>query len=262
MKQIISVIKSRYKQFSQWQEHGSDIKEMDMAEVTCKHCGTVYQGNFCPRCGQTRKVSLITKRGFVSSFMEAYPQLASALFRTIKELIARPGYMIRDYFRGHRVIYFGPFKAFIVVISIFALFTKFNVVPSIEDDRDTELIVTSLKETAYSRARDNTTKADTHESKVLSPRLFDIDKRIATHQYFGPVWDMVKKKSQEKGSLYIFFCLPILAFTMKLACRNQKFDDRKLIYAEHFMVFTYLYVINICFSMVYRQFSPAIILTS
>lgn len=250
------MIRDKYIQFSQWQEHGSQIKEMDMAEVTCNHCGTTYRGNFCPRCGQTRKVSLITKRGFISAFMEAYPQLASAFFRTIKELIGRPGYMIRDYFRGHRVIYFGPFKAFIVVISIFVLLTKFNVVSVVEDDRDTEIIITGFKDVTDSLARDNTTTSDTRERKVIRPRMFDIDKRITTHQYFGPVWDMIKKKSQEKGSLYIFFCVPILAFTMKLACWKQKFDGRRLIYAEHFMVFTYLYVINICFSILYRQFSP------
>ena len=43
------------------------------------------------------------------------------MFRTLKELFWRPGYMIRDYLNGHRQFYFPPFKlvAVAVVLLVF-----------------------------------------------------------------------------------------------------------------------------------------------
>ncbi len=255
LRSIGAAFRHKYRQLAAWQEHGSPIKEMDMTEMTCKHCGTTYQGNFCPRCGQTRKVSLITKRGFFAAFMEAYPQLASAFMRTLKELVGRPGYMIRDYFRGHRVIYFGPFKAFIVVVSIFVLLTKFNVVTiTHEEDAENE-IMTELNWKMDSVSRAYNVKQDSTFHKLGYRRLMALDKRIGDNEYVGTLWETFKKKTDEKGSIYILVCVPILAFAMKLACWRQRFDNRKLIFAEHFMVFTYLYVVNVFFSLIYCLFT-------
>ena len=38
------------------------------------------------------------------------------MFRTLRELFWRPGYMVRDYLNGHRQFYFPPFKLLAVVI--------------------------------------------------------------------------------------------------------------------------------------------------
>lgn len=40
------------------------------------------------------------------------------MFRTLKELFWRPGYMIRDYLDGHRQFYFPPFKLLAVAIAL------------------------------------------------------------------------------------------------------------------------------------------------
>ena len=124
MKRLTATISNWIGRFSYWKEHGDAIKPLYEGTTECKHCGMVFEGNFCPRCGQSRMVSKVTKHGFVMAFLEAYPQLAGTYLRTMWELLFRPGYLIRDYFRGHRVPYAGPFKTFIVTVSIFALFTQ------------------------------------------------------------------------------------------------------------------------------------------
>ena len=50
------------------------------------------------------------------------------MFRTLRELFWRPGYMVRDYLNGHRQFYFPPFKLLAVVI-VFLIFTNwiFNI---------------------------------------------------------------------------------------------------------------------------------------
>ena len=41
------------------------------------------------------------------------------MFRTLRELFWRPGYMVRDYLNGHRQFYFPPFK----LLALAVLFT-------------------------------------------------------------------------------------------------------------------------------------------
>ena len=40
------------------------------------------------------------------------------MFRSIRDLILRPGYMIRDYLRGMQMAYFPPFKMFFLLIAL------------------------------------------------------------------------------------------------------------------------------------------------
>lgn len=247
--EMMQRVKRWYRLFSYWQENGRVIKPMQMQTVTCKHCGTRYQGNYCPRCGQSQAVSLITKRGFINAFMEAYPQLASTFLRTCLELLLRPGYMIRDYFRGHRVIYSGPFKTFIIIISIYVLLGKLM---GITPDASNKSVVTfDWSNNKTQKEQVNMPKPTDDEMALLSKvkRASDIEQTISDSPYLGPVWNFIKKKAQEQGSVYLFLCVPLLAWASKLAFRRREFDGRQLIYAEHFMVFTYIYVINISFCL-------------
>ena len=241
MKKLIATILLRIKQFSYWQENGRKIKPRYQGMTECKHCGTLFEGNYCPRCGQSRLVSNVSKRGFVIAFMEAYPQLASTYCRTILELLCRPGYMVRDFFRGHRIIYSGPFKTFIITISIFALFTQFIEPTSHEKQEDTSVIQTDVS-----------SDKDEEGDKIIEDFFlyaYNKEKKLSEQKWIGPVWNLVKKKAKDKGSMYLLVFVPLLALASKTAFRKQQFDGRKLIYAEHFMVFTYLYAIKIFLSI-------------
>lgn len=245
---FVEKIKRAYQAFASWQEHGSKIKPLQAQTVVCKHCGTTYEGNYCPRCGQSRMVSQITKRGFVAAFMEAYPQLASSFMRTILELLLRPGYMVRDVFRGHRVIYSGPFKSFIIIVSVFVLLAKLTGIPLNNSDNNPGISVDKPK-----REQVKTTDTDSSvEEKVLIAKVSKLEnkeKEISTNKRIGPIWNLIKKKADEQGTEYLFLYVPFLALASKLAYRRRNFDGRQLIYAEHFMTFVYLYVVHICFCL-------------
>lgn len=240
------------KRFACLQEHGYPIKPMSDETVTCKHCGTVYKGNYCPRCGQSRVVSGMNKRGFVNAFREAYPQLATTFFRTILELLYRPGYMIRDYFRGHRVIYSGPFKTFIVIASVYVLFVTFTSGKVQLPQNNIMQIEMAEKQTGI-KANDIPLGTTVKQRAALEKikRIRQLDDKVSGYEGVGPVWTMIKQKANEQGSLYLFFCVPLLALAAKRAFRRGRFDGRQLLYAEHFMIFTYLYAVNICFSLIF-----------
>lgn len=233
------------RRFASWQENGRPIKDMKMEETTCKHCGTVFKGNYCPRCGQSRAVSLITKRGFVSAFMEAYPQLAMAFLHTMQELVFRPGYMIRDFFRGHRIIYSGPFKTFVVMCSIFVIVTKIGGIDKTEDAQAQNEMAAKLDN--YLKEHKSKEAQAIDDMQVV--KLNKLNKELNARHGIGPVWQYVKKKMDDNNTINLLFVFPVLALASKLAFRKRLFDGRRLIYAEHFMVFVYLAALELLISL-------------
>ena len=94
---------------------------VDETERKCSNCGHVYTGRVCPQCGQVGTWARYTwKRAFLN-FLDIWGLGNRPMFRTLRELFWRPGYMVRDYLNGHRQFYFPPFKllALSVVFMIF-----------------------------------------------------------------------------------------------------------------------------------------------
>lgn len=86
---------------------------------TCDNCGRELLGEHCYACGQPTK-------GLVREFSTILGDLADTVFnidsrilRTIGPLFARPGFLSREYFSGHRVRYVSPVRLF-VFMSIIA----------------------------------------------------------------------------------------------------------------------------------------------
>lgn len=77
-------------------------------EVVCKNCETHYQGNYCPVCGQSRKVRRLSFLNMVDDLISIFINLDNGFLRTATELFWRPGHMIRDYIEGHRKVYMKP----------------------------------------------------------------------------------------------------------------------------------------------------------
>lgn len=77
---------------------------------TCKHCGTYYTGAYCPKCSMPARWERFNWKLLFLNFMDIWGLGNRPMFRTIRDLFWRPGYMIRDYLNGHHLSYFPPFK--------------------------------------------------------------------------------------------------------------------------------------------------------
>lgn len=44
----------RYKRFEEWEKQPHQVAPL--SEDECATCGTSYEGNYCPRCGQSAKI--------------------------------------------------------------------------------------------------------------------------------------------------------------------------------------------------------------
>lgn len=84
----------------------------------CKNCGAKLQGAYCHACGQSAATERID-RGFVLSDLKSgLLGLNAGLLYSVKQLLLRPGYAIRDYIDGKRIRYVSPFSLLILLASI------------------------------------------------------------------------------------------------------------------------------------------------
>jgi len=103
------------------EQRAASAVTVDEAERTCSNCGVAYVGRVCPQCGQVGTWSRYTWKQALLNFLDIWGLGNRPMFRTLRELLTRPGYMVRDYLQGHRQFYFPPFKLLAISI-VFLVF--------------------------------------------------------------------------------------------------------------------------------------------
>lgn len=131
---------SPYGKFRKWVIQLEKRQENDRPEVVvrdeeshvCKHCGTEFTGGYCPKCSMPARWQRFNWKLLILNFMDIWGLGNRPMFRTIRDLFWRPGYMIKDYLRGHHLSYFPPFKMLAVwtVILIFFMWLISHVTGS------------------------------------------------------------------------------------------------------------------------------------
>ena len=111
----------RYQRFSEWKQQPHQVAPLSEVHHECATCGTHYEGNYCPRCGQSSKIGRYSFKNALLLYLDVWGLGNRGMFRTIRDLILRPGYMIRDYFRGMQMAYFPPFKLFFLLLALSVL---------------------------------------------------------------------------------------------------------------------------------------------
>jgi len=111
-------LKERYAKFRQWQQTPHMVAPMADMEHDCFTCGTHFTGNYCPRCGQSVRIGRFSFKSALLLYVDVWGLGNRGMFRNIRDLILRPGYMIRDYLSGMQMAYFPPFKMFFLLATL------------------------------------------------------------------------------------------------------------------------------------------------
>lgn len=111
-------LKEKYRVFKEWQQRPYQVAPLAQEEHTCATCGTSYQGNYCPRCGQSSRIGRYSVKTAFLLFLDVWGLGNRGMFRSIRDLLLRPGYMIRDYLGGMQMAYFPPFKMFFLLATL------------------------------------------------------------------------------------------------------------------------------------------------
>ena len=104
----------------------------------CLNCNHDFMGNFCPYCSQPADTRRISWQSIMHGFMELWGFCKRSVPSTIWQLIYRPGYLILDYLRGHRVASYPPIKMLVIVALITGLLDHY-IIPEDEDTVNVEI---------------------------------------------------------------------------------------------------------------------------
>lgn len=104
-----------------------------MTQPSCPNCLVQLEGAYCHNCGQSTRS---TDRFFLTLINEAFEDiltLNSRVWKTLGNLLFKPGYLSKEYFAGRRVRYIPPIRLyftlsilFFVVMSVYAFFEPQN----------------------------------------------------------------------------------------------------------------------------------------
>lgn len=119
--------------FRIWQHRPYELKPLSEERHICASCKTEYVGNFCPRCGQSAGVGRFSFKKALLLFIDVWGMGNRSMFRSLRDLMLRPGYMIRDYLRGMQSAYFPPFKMFFLLTAL-SLLVQNGFSLSLEDE--------------------------------------------------------------------------------------------------------------------------------
>lgn len=131
-KKIISYLYTKQKRavllraFHIWQHRPYEVAPLSDVSHKCTSCGTEYTGNYCPRCGQSAQIGRFSFKKAILHFLIVWGVGNRSMFRTIRDLIFRPGFMIRDYLRGMQSAYFPPFNMFFL-LATFSLVVEHGI---------------------------------------------------------------------------------------------------------------------------------------
>lgn len=92
----------------------------------CLNCGKEFEGNFCPKCGQSADTGRFTLKFIWENLLAAFLSKDGGIWFTIKNLFSRPGAMIVDILNGKRRKYFSPFPMLFCTLTLYALILSFT----------------------------------------------------------------------------------------------------------------------------------------
>ena len=214
----------RYQRFSEWKQQPHQVAPLSEVHHECATCGTHYEGNYCPRCGQSSKIGRYSFKNALLLYLDVWGLGNRGMFRTIRDLILRPGYMIRDYFRGMQMAYFPPFKLFFLLLALSVLVDSGMNIQGVnrekQNEKESEELVTSFsKDVLHSEPREKKTKVKS-EIKTDKPLTKEDQKMMAVEESERLTTSFFEWLEQH-GSVVMLAGLLVFSFPLYLLFRHS-----------------------------------------
>jgi hypothetical protein len=95
----------------------------------CADCGASLTGPFCAACGQKAGPSNPTVRDFLHELTAELLDFDGKIFRSVRLLFLRPGFLTHERFLGRRTRYASPVRLYLIFSVLF--FTAFAFAPDV-----------------------------------------------------------------------------------------------------------------------------------
>ena len=190
---------------------------MSQEEHECLNCHDHYTGKFCPRCGQPANTARFTWKVAAENFFNAYGLGERGMFRSMGNLLLRPGYLILDYLRGMRASYFAPFKMYFLLVAVSLLVTHGlniqgkNFSTSFSTSDDFESAIQEVKEERGDDAAPEEVVVSMNDkeyassSKRIREVLYGVFDKVGDFEKKYPAINILLLLMLMSGFLYLFF---------------------------------------------------------
>lgn len=91
-------------------------------EPICLNCGLDVPGRYCTSCGQENIEPRENFRSLLTHFFNDFTHFDGKFFRTIRELLCKPGKLSLAYINGKRASYLHPIRMYLFISFAFFLF--------------------------------------------------------------------------------------------------------------------------------------------
>lgn len=266
MKWNISKFKEKVQRFRAWRERPREVAPMSNEEHECLNCHDHYTGNYCPRCGQAASTSRLSMKVAAENFADAYGMGERGMFRSIRDLILRPGYLILDYLRGKRASYFAPFKMYFLLAAVSLLVThglnitghalyddSENVTEEVRQERSTKRAAkTSATPEENPPAKEQGIIIDEEGVHSSIEEERSMDSRI--HSIIYSTMDKIERFEQKYPSINILLLLMLISGNLYLFFRHSP-NIPDLRYPELFISLVYIANMYTVYSIVFDFFN-------
>lgn len=243
--------KEKYREFREWQKVPHHVKPMSEEEHQCPTCGRHYVGNFCPQCGQSSKIGRYSLKNALLLYLDVWGLGNRGMFRTIRDLFLRPGYMIQDYLRGMQMAYFPPFKMLFLLATLSLLVgSGLNIKGENQFETKHERLEKEAKDAALERSqqKENTAKAvngDTADREA--------QKKEASISTYDKVFIVIDEWEQSHGALMnLALLIPITLLLYPFFRHCPNIPDMRL--SEFFVAMVYMGDLQTMFETVFSFF--------
>ena len=226
---MLENLKQKYRRFREWQKRPYQVKPLSAEEHDCATCGTHYQGNYCPRCGQSSSIGRYSFKNALLLFLDVWGLGNRGMFRSLRDLLLRPGYMIRDYLQGMQMAYFPPFKMFFLLVAFSVVVDSgFNIrgenrFQSAKDDYTSKY--TTGVEIANDQMNDPESKAEDKEAAAVAVKTMELGVKV---------FDWI----QDNQTYFQLFLLLVMSAPLYLFFRRSpNYPDIR--YSEFFVAMVY-----------------------
>ena len=252
----------------------ADVEESS-APDTCPNCGSLKQGRFCAVCGQNDRDYLRSLFPVLYQVLGETFEADSRVWRTMRALFLRPGFLSLEFSRNRRAHYLSPFRLYLFTSLLFFLVLSLTVdreggkrpdgppglieVGVSEDDKGVEANPEAIEALKRGLGEERARKIDDIMARPESsfPRMLlivnaqglagedeGLDEPLGLFvagqlvDVFHAPWPSVRDRFVGYLPVAMFFVLPLYALMLKVV-----FIRRHRFYAEHLVFSLHIHTI-------------------
>lgn len=196
----------------------------------CLNCGAQVSNSYCSVCGQETRLHVPSAGEFIHEFVGHYVALEGRLWKTLRCLLFKPGFLTAEYIAGRRKRYVEPLRVYLTFSIIFFALLKLGGPPVVTLDESSAPSRTGTRAVVQQRVTPPASAATPAPGKRQkadgSARFEDM-----VRQYFPSMAERVEafenKPAAERAQLVtkgffayvpyaMFLLMPLFALYLKL----------------------------------------------